>query len=91
MARVLDTATHFGIQSLVCINKADVHPQGTQDIEAFCQEQGVEVTGRIPFDTTVTEAMVHGEPVTAYRPECRASQAMQAIWSRVADELKDEE
>jgi hypothetical protein len=31
--------------------------------------------------------MVHGEPVTAYRPAAPASQAMRDIWQRVAAHL----
>jgi MinD superfamily P-loop ATPase len=91
MARVLDTTDHFGIKALVCINKADLHPEGTQEIEAFCQERGVQIAGTIPFDTIVTEAMVQGEPVTVYRPESPVSQAIRSIWSRVMEALKDKE
>jgi len=43
--------------------------------------------GRIPFDPTVTEAMVQGKPVTAYRPASRASQALRDIWKRVIGAL----
>ncbi len=91
MARVLDTAEHFGIEALVCINKADLHPEGTQEIVAFCQEREVEVAGLIPFDSTVTEAMVQGEPVTAYRPKNSTSRAIHTIWSRVTELLKEDE
>ena len=91
MERVLQTTSHFGIRSLVCINKADLHPEGTREIKAFCHERGVEIAGTIPFDTIVTEAMVQGEPVTVYRPESPVSQAIRSIWSRVMEALKGKE
>jgi MinD superfamily P-loop ATPase len=87
MERALQTTAHFRIQSLVCINKADVYPAGAELIEAYCRERGVEIIGRIPFDATVTDAMVHGEPVTEYRPDAPASQAIVEIWRRVAAHL----
>jgi len=91
MERVLATAAHFRVPTLVCINKADIYPAGTAEIEAYCRERGIEVVGRVPFDATVTEAMVQGEPVTAFSPHAPASQALSEIWQRVAMRLKSPE
>jgi MinD superfamily P-loop ATPase len=87
MERVLQVTQHFGVPALVCVNKADLYPQGTAQIEAYCHAHGIEVIGHVPFDVSVTEAMVRGEPVTAYRPDAAASQAILHIWQRVATEL----
>ncbi len=87
MERVLATAAHFRVPALVCINKADLYPAGAAEIEAYCRAHGIEVVGRIPFDAAVTEAMVQGEPVTAYRPESPAGRALREIWQRVASRL----
>jgi MinD superfamily P-loop ATPase len=83
MKRILQTTEHFHLPSLVCINKADIYLLGTKQIEAYCWDNDFEIAGRIPFDETVTEAMVHGEPVTAYQPESPASQALKEIWLRL--------
>lgn len=84
MARVLATTAHFRVPTAVCINKADIHPRGAAEIESYCAGQDVAVIGRIPFDATVVEAMVQGQPVTAYRSDAPASQALVALWQRVA-------
>ncbi len=89
MARVLATTAHFRLPALVCINKADIYQEGTTQIEAYCQERGIEIVGRIPFDTAVTEAMVQGQPVTTYRPDSPASRALSEVWQRVAARLTD--
>jgi len=89
MRRVFLTTEHFGVRALVCVNKADLYPAGTAEIESFCEENGIEMVGRIPFDAGVTEAMVHGQPVTVYRPESPASEALRAIWAKVLDVLQD--
>jgi len=91
MERVLQTTEHFRVPALVCINKADVYPEGAAQIESYCREHGIEMVGHIPFDATVTGAMVQGEPVTAYRPDAPASQAMRDIWQRVARHLNHQE
>jgi MinD superfamily P-loop ATPase len=87
MERVLATAGHFGVPALVCVNKADLYPEGAARIEEFCRNRGIEMAGRIPFDVVVTEAMVHGQPVTAYQPDGEVAQALRAVWAGVRDEL----
>jgi len=71
MARVLEMTKHFRLPSLVCINKADTYPEGSH----------------IPFDLTVTEAMVYGEPVTVFNPQGPASQAIKQIWHSVVTRM----
>ena len=82
LERVLGTTNHFGVPALVCVNKADINVQRTSEIEAFCEEQGVPVVGRISYDTVVTEAMVHGLPVTAYR-DCAVTDELRRLWAEV--------
>jgi MinD superfamily P-loop ATPase len=89
MERVLETMAHFRLAPLVCINKADVYPDGAVEIENYCARAGVEVAGRIPFDTSVTLAMVRGEPVTAYRPDSPAAVALADLWRLVAGRLSE--
>jgi MinD superfamily P-loop ATPase len=80
MGRALGTTTHFGVQSLVCVNKADIYPEGTAAIEAYCRENGIDFVGRIPYDVAVPQAMVQGQPVTSYKPDSAASLAIRQIW-----------
>jgi MinD superfamily P-loop ATPase len=88
MNRVLQTTDHFGVKAIVCINKADIYPAGATQIEDYCQEQGIEMIGQIPFETAVTEAMVQGQPITAYQPESSASQALISIWRKIVNLLE---
>lgn len=86
LERVLRTAEHFGVPALVAINKADLNVRRSDDIAAFCDREGVELVGRIPYDTTVTEAMVEGKPVTAYA-NGDVSESLRGIWRRVKRRL----
>lgn len=90
MRRVLETTQHFGVESLVCINKADLYPKGADEIAAFCGEGGIEVIGEIPFDLTITKAMIQGQSVTEFDPSSPASKALQIIWSEVIDRIMGE-
>jgi MinD superfamily P-loop ATPase len=86
LERILATTDHFGVPSLVAINKADLNLARSEEIAAFCTGQGVEVVGRIPYDTIVTEAMVQGQPVTDYA-DGTVTEALEAMWSRIRERL----
>lgn len=90
MQRALATTAHFGIRTLVCINKDDIYPTGTTEIEGFCRQQGIQVLGNIPFDKTVSEAMVQGQPVTLYDLDAPASIALRKIWYEVVAKLQED-
>ncbi len=83
LGRVLDTTTHFDVQVEVCINKADLYPEGALQIREFCQEKGIVILGEIPFDLAVPRAMNHGQPVTKYDPRSPASLAIEGIWEKL--------
>ena len=87
LERALQTTEHFHIPAQVVINKADLHPVGTAQIAAFCEAQNVAIMGRIPFDPAISAAMRSGDPITAWQPDAPASQAIRAIWQRLADHL----
>jgi len=60
LERILDVAGHFGIKTAVCINKYDLNPEGSGRIEDLCRERAIMVAGRLPFHSSVVEAMVAG-------------------------------
>ena len=82
LERIMATTDHFGIPSLVAINKADLNTDRADEVAAYCSDRGVSVVGRIPYDTIVTEAMVRGLPVTAHA-DGPVSSALHAIWEEV--------
>ncbi len=88
MQRILETAAHFRIPALVCVNKADLYPEGTRQIEFFCRRRGLEVVGSIPFDETVTRSMRNGEPVTAFSPDSPASREIITVWKNIMKTLE---
>jgi len=64
--RVLSTAEHFKVPAYVCINKFDLNPAISAQIESDCQARNVAVIGKIPFEPLVVDALQHGQtPVQA--------------------------
>jgi MinD superfamily P-loop ATPase len=83
LRRVLETTNHFGVRSMVCINKADLYASGAEEIMRYCEEQGIEVLGMIPYDLSMVEALTAGVPVTEYRSHGVINKALVEIWNRV--------
>ncbi len=86
LERILATTDHFGVPSLVAINKADLNPARADEIAAFCVARGIGIAGRIPYDDVVTEAMVQGRPVTEYA-DGPVTEALRGVWMQVRERL----
>jgi len=86
LERVLGVCQHFGVKALVCINKYDINEDNSRRIESYCSSQGVEVASRIPFDNTVTEAMVQGLPVVEYSNN-EVSRQIESLWQDISSIL----
>ena len=67
----------------MCINKADLYPAGTEQIVTYCQQHELPVVGQLPFDLSITEAMVHGQTITAYLPDSPVSRMLREMWGNV--------
>jgi MinD superfamily P-loop ATPase len=88
LERILATVNHFRVPALVCINKADLNLAHTEAIVAFCSSHGIQVAPRLPYDTSVTAAMVQGQPVTAYQPQGTMASALRDLWAHVRQSLE---
>ncbi|KPL18812.1 MAG: (4Fe-4S)-binding protein [candidate division Zixibacteria bacterium SM23_81] len=86
MKRVVDLAAHFHIPALVCVNKFDLNPELTGQVEDFCRGRKLKLMGRIPYDTVVTKAMVQGKTVVEYSSGLVAKE-IEKLWRHISYEL----
>jgi len=82
LERILDVTRHFGIASAVCINKYDINEDNSERITEFCRQRGIQVVGKIPYDSVVTEAMVAGMPVVEFSGGV-VSDAIRDVWGGI--------
>jgi len=87
LERALGLLEHFKVEPLVCVNKRDLNDENTGAIKRFCSKIKVDVVGLVPFDPTVTRAMVAGQPVVEYAPHSPASTAINEMWEGVKSHL----
>jgi len=84
LERVLDLAEHFNIPVGVCINKFDINPQLSEDIEKIAGRRNIPVLGRIPYDITVTKAQIAGVSVVE-QSTGPLRQQVESLWRALVD------
>ncbi len=87
LKRIADLSTHFGIKTFICINKWDINPQKTQQIEQFCKETNNPCIGKISFDPIIIDALVKGKPVVDLFQNQIASEITTA-WDNLIKQIK---
>lgn len=81
LGRIVAMTQYFEAKTLVCINKYDLNPEVSKDIEERCRAWAVEVVGRVPYDQEVIESIVSG--VTVIEERCVAGKAIQETWENI--------
>ncbi len=88
LERVLNVAAHFDIPAAVCINKHDINMENSDDIAAYCQKMDVPILGRVPYDETMTKAMVQGKTIVEYDNGATAERIAD-LWQQVQQRLEE--
>ncbi len=82
MERVLELAAGFRVPVAVCVNKHDLNLVMTQRIAEQAETAGAVFLGEIPFDRSVTAAMIAGQTLPEFGPSPAAT-AVGKIWEKV--------
>jgi MinD superfamily P-loop ATPase len=90
LERILKLSDHFKIPSMVCINKFDINLDNTDQIVSYCEKNGSQVVGKIPYEPKIVEALVNRKTLMDY--PCHEVQGIvRQMWEAVASRLKLEE
>ena len=89
LERVLGLARHFDIRTAVVVNKGDVNPSFTEDIESFCRDRRIDFLGSIPYEPMVTEAQRQGKTVLEFAPDCPASIEIHRVFNKLKTKMED--
>ena len=85
LGRVVKVAQHFGVKTVVIINKFDINLENSAKIEDWCKETNISVIGKIHFDNIITEALVKGVPVVEYveYSDNTVTKEIKNIWQKI--------
>jgi MinD superfamily P-loop ATPase len=79
MERVAELTAFLRIPTVICINKWDINPEMTAQIESVAQERGIAVAGKVHYDPAVTAAQVMRSSIVEYTGGALA-QEVQDLW-----------
>ena len=87
LKRVVELCEHFGVNTMVCINKYDINEEVAKEIEDFAHDKGLKVVGKIPYDDIVMKSINELKPITCYK-ESIAEKAIEDMWNIIKDSFK---
>ena len=90
LERVADLTRHFGIRTLLCVNKWDLNRELTAKIEAWAGPRGLRLVGRIRYDNAFTQAQIKGLSLVEYAADGVADE-IRELWANVLTALAAQE
>jgi MinD superfamily P-loop ATPase len=81
--RVIQVAKYFKVPVKLVINKYDLNLDMSEQIENYCVEKNVELSGKIGFDKDIVKAMVEGKTVIEYT-DGKTTDLIKGIWKKLS-------
>ena len=81
MERIIRTAQIFHTPLCVCVNKADINPEMTRQIEHVCEGKQIPFVGTIPYDPQVVTAINSGKTIVEI--DCTSGRAAREIYQEI--------
>lgn len=86
LLRVMELADHFGIPVSVAINKWNINESIAQTIAFDAEARGAVLAGRIRYDRSVIDALMHRQAIVEYTSEGAATD-IRTVWKHTAERL----
>lgn len=83
--RVIELVQGFNIPVFALINKYDIHPGMTRQIEEYLEQGQVKLLGKIPFDERVVQAMIQEKSIHEFDPDSLLAQSFASIWKQLSE------
>lgn len=85
LQRLLETGGTLQTKFAVCVNKWDVSPENTAEIEAYCRKREIPFVGKIPYDRSASAAINSGRSLAEM--DCPAREALKEIFEKTSELL----
>ena len=81
LMRVVSLCEHFGVFTMVCINKFDINEDMSNKMEKFVKSESLVLVGKIPYDD-VTESINDLKSVI-YHENSKTFSAIKEMWKNI--------
>ncbi len=82
LMRVVVLCQHFGVFTMVCINKFDINEEMSSKIEEFIKKEGLALVGKIPYDDIIMKSINELKPIICYE-DSKAASAIKKMWKNI--------
>lgn len=86
LSRIIDLTRHFQIPAGVVINKFDLNPDKSGEIETLCRSSGIDIMGKISFSAEVPRSLVKGVPFVEFS-RSPVAEEITSVWNKTASAL----
>jgi len=83
LMRTIEITSMFNLKTWVIINKYDLNPELSNDIEKYCSDRDLNFAGKLSFDPKVVEAMVKCKSIVEYDPASEICIQILNIWKKI--------
>jgi len=80
--RIVDLTRTFHVKPVVIINKCDLSPLISSELETEIAQMGIDIVGQIPFDESVVKSMSKGKSVVE-NGKSMAAEAIMSAWNEL--------
>ena len=87
LERIIGVTNHFKIPAIICINKYNINIDNTKKIEQYCRSNNIDIVGKLPYDTVVTEAIIHEKNVIEYDAGDFSKNVLE-MWNKIQKRMK---
>ncbi|MGM0377452.1 MAG: (4Fe-4S)-binding protein, partial [Bacteroidota bacterium] len=78
----------FNIPLFGVINKSDINPEMTGEIEKYLERENIPLLEELKFDTLFVESMVDKKNIVEYKEGSSSSRQIKSIWEQLAENLE---
>ena len=82
--RLVELIHKFKIPMCAVINKSDINPSVTNEIETYLNNNAIRILAKVPFDETMVDAMVKGQSIIEYRPNSKIAMLLKNVWEELS-------
>ena len=88
--RLMELVKSFSVPMYAVINKHDINPEITGQMERFFTTQGVKLLGKIPFNESMVGAIVAKKSIVEFDNESEISESIREIWHKITEPVTEE-
>ena len=88
LKRIMELVKHFGIPSMVIINKSDLNKDMTEQIYVEVKKYGSKVIAEIPFDRNIHDSLMAEKTIIEYG-KGEAAEIIKGLWKKIVSSFQE--